>query len=86
MFFHTHRIYQNVVNEPHDKLVQLLHENRVREVHEVCWCIRQPKGHDKILIEAISCREGRLGYIIGTNLDLVIVGAEINFGEHLGSC
>jgi hypothetical protein len=51
----------------------------------VCWHIRQPKGHDKILIETISCSEGCLGYIFGMNLDLVIAGAEINFGEHLGS-
>jgi hypothetical protein len=48
-------------------------------------CIGQPKGHEKTLIETISHREGRLGYIFGTNLDLVIAGAAINFGEHLGS-
>jgi hypothetical protein len=85
MFFHTLRIYQNVVNEHHEKLVQLQHEIRVHEVHELCWCIRQPKGDDKILLETISCSEGHLGYIFGTNIDLVIVRAEINFGEHLGS-
>jgi hypothetical protein len=51
----------------------------------MCWCIGQPKGHDKILIESIPRREGCLGYIFGTNLDLVIPGAEINPGEHLGS-
>jgi hypothetical protein len=45
----------------------------------------QPKGDDKILLETISCSEGHLGYIFGTNIDLVIVRAEINFGEHLGS-
>jgi hypothetical protein len=27
MFFHTLRIYQNIVNENHDELVQLWHEN-----------------------------------------------------------
>jgi hypothetical protein len=27
MLFHTLRIYQNVVNEHHDELVQLQHEN-----------------------------------------------------------
>jgi hypothetical protein len=86
MFFHTLRIYQNVINEHHDKLVQLQHENRVHEIHEVCRCIRQPKGHDKILIETISCSEDCLGYIFVTNLDLVIARAEINFVEHLGSC
>jgi hypothetical protein len=85
IFFHTLRTYKNVINEHHDKLVQLQHEDRVHEVHEVCQHIRQPKLHDKIFKETISCSEGRLGYIFGTNLDLVIAGVEINLGEHLGS-
>jgi hypothetical protein len=85
MFFHTLRIYQNVIIEHHDELVQLRYENRVHELHEMCWHIGQPKGYDKILMETKSHREGHLGYIFGTNLDLVIAGAEINFGEHLGS-
>jgi hypothetical protein len=85
MFFHTLRIYKNVVNEHHDKLVQLWHEDRVHEAREVCQRIRQPKRHNKILIETISCTECRIGYIFSMNLDLVIAGAEINFGEHLGS-
>jgi hypothetical protein len=46
----------------------------------MCWRICQSKWHDKILIETISHCEGRLGYIFGVNLDLVIAGAEINFG------
>jgi hypothetical protein len=36
MFFHTLRIYKDVINEHHDKLGQLQHENIVHEVHEVC--------------------------------------------------
>jgi hypothetical protein len=51
----------------------------------MCQRIGQPKGHDKVLIETISRREGHLGYIFGANLDLVIARAEINLGEHLGS-
>jgi hypothetical protein len=27
IFFHTIRLYQNVINEHHDELVQLRHEN-----------------------------------------------------------
>jgi hypothetical protein len=83
VFFYSLQIYKNIVNEYHDKLVQLRHEDKLHEVHEVCWCIHQPKGHDKILIETISNREGCLGYIFGTNLDLVIAEAEIIFREHL---
>jgi hypothetical protein len=54
-------------------------------IHEVCRRIYQPNGHDKILIETISCSESHFGYIFGMNLDLVIAGAEINFGEHFSS-
>jgi hypothetical protein len=82
---HSLRVYKNVVSEYHDKLVQLRHEDKVHEVHEVCWCICQPKRHHKILIETISCSESRLGYIFDMNLDLVTARAEINLGEHLGS-
>jgi hypothetical protein len=39
VFFHTLLIYQNVINENHDELVQHIHEYGVHEVHEVCWCI-----------------------------------------------
>jgi hypothetical protein len=44
VFFHSLRIYKNVVNEYHSKLVQLWHEDRVHEVHEVCRHICQPKS------------------------------------------
>jgi hypothetical protein len=43
MFFHTLRMYQNVINEHHNELVQLRHENRVHVVHEMCRRIRQSK-------------------------------------------
>jgi hypothetical protein len=86
MFFHTPQIYKNVINEYHDKLVQLWHEDRVHKVHEVCRCIRQSKSLDKIFKETIYCSESYLGYILDTNLDLMVAEAEINLREHLGSC
>jgi hypothetical protein len=85
MFFRTLRIYMYVVDEDHNKLVQLRHEYRVHEMHEVCWCIRQRKRHDKILIKPVSQRESRLGDIFDMNFNLMIAGVEINLGEHLGS-
>jgi hypothetical protein len=85
MFFRTLLIYKHVVNENHDKLIWLRHEYRVHEVYEVCWCIRQPKRHDKILIKLVSRRESCFGDIFITDFNLMIAGAEINLGEHLGS-
>jgi hypothetical protein len=78
-------MYKNVVNEYHGKLIQLRHEDGVHEIHEVCWRIRQSKGHDEIFKETISYSEGCLGYIFGTNLDLMIAGVEIDLRGHLSS-
>jgi hypothetical protein len=44
------------------------------------------KTNDKVLIESVSCSESSLGVMFGTDLNLVITGAEINLGEHLGFC
>jgi hypothetical protein len=85
MFYRTLRIYEYVIDEGHDKPVQLQHEYGVHEVHEVCWHIGQSKRHDKILIQPVSHSESSLGDIFGTNFNLMVAGAEINLEEHLGS-
>jgi Zn ribbon nucleic-acid-binding protein len=85
MFFHTPWIYKYVINENHDKLVQLWHEYGVHDVHEMCRCIHQSKRHDKILIKLVSHRESRLGDIFITDFNLMIARPEINLGKYLGS-
>jgi hypothetical protein len=42
MFFPTLRIYKNVINENNDKFVQLWHEVRVHEIHEMCGRFYNP--------------------------------------------
>jgi hypothetical protein len=42
--------------------------------------------NDEILIKPVSHRESRLGDIFITDFNLMIAGAKINLGEHLGSC
>jgi hypothetical protein len=37
------RIDQDVINEDHDELVQVCHEYRVHQVHEVSGGVGQPK-------------------------------------------
>jgi hypothetical protein len=69
MFFHTPRIYKNVVNEYHDKLVQLRHEDGVHEIHEVCRCIHQSKGHDKIFKETYLV----LKVVLGTSSARILI-------------
>jgi hypothetical protein len=60
MFLPTLRKDQDVINEDHDKLVQLFHENRVHQVHEVSEGIGQTKRHHRILIKTISGGESSL--------------------------
>jgi hypothetical protein len=43
MFFFIFRIDKNIVNENHDKLIQLKHEYRVHKIHEMSRGICQPK-------------------------------------------
>jgi hypothetical protein len=45
MLFPTLRKDQDVINEDHEKLVQLFHENRVHQVHKVSGGISQTKRH-----------------------------------------
>jgi hypothetical protein len=43
MLFFTSLVDQYVIDEHHDKLVQILHEDLVHHVHKVGWCISQSK-------------------------------------------
>jgi hypothetical protein len=43
MLFFTLGIDQDIVNEDHDKLVQLRHEYGVHQVHEMCRSIGESK-------------------------------------------
>jgi hypothetical protein len=54
MIFKVLRIDQNIVDKNHDEIIELWHENRVHEIHEICWCISKTKGHNQIFIESIS--------------------------------
>jgi hypothetical protein len=46
VLFHILGVDRNVVNEKHNKLIQLSHEHRIHEIQKVCRCVDQSKGHD----------------------------------------
>jgi hypothetical protein len=46
MFFLVFGVNQDIINEDNDKLIELRHENRIHEVHEMSWCICKTKEHD----------------------------------------
>jgi hypothetical protein len=70
MLFFTFRIDQYVINEDHDKLVQLRHEYRVHQVHRICRSIGEFKQHNQILIQPIPSGEGGLRSVFQVDLDL----------------
>jgi hypothetical protein len=78
MLFLTLRKDQDVINEDHGKLVQLLHKNQVHQVHEVSGGIGQSKRHHQILVKTISSGESSLWGIFFTDLDLMIARMKVN--------
>jgi hypothetical protein len=60
MLFSILGVDQDVINEYHDKLVQLRHEYRVHQVHEMCRSIGESKRHNQIFIQPIPGRECHL--------------------------
>jgi hypothetical protein len=79
MLFLTLGKDQDDVNEDHNKLVQLFHENRVHQVHEVSGDIGQTKGHYQILIEVVLSGERSPRDIFFMDLDLMIARTKVIF-------
>jgi hypothetical protein len=79
--FFTLGIDQDIVNEDHDKLVQLRHEYGVYQVHDMCRSIGESKWHNQILIQPVPDRESGFSNIFRADLDLMITRTEIDFGK-----
>jgi hypothetical protein len=72
MLFLILRVDQYIVNEDHDKLVQLRQEYGVHQVHEMCRSIGESKRYNQILIQSIPGGEGSLRDVFRMNLDLMV--------------
>jgi hypothetical protein len=83
MLFFTLGIDQDVINEDHDKLVQLWYEYEVHQVHEMCKSIGEPKRHNQILIQPVPGGEKGLRNIFRVDFDLVITRTKIDLGKDL---
>jgi hypothetical protein len=78
MLFFILGVDQDVINKDHDKLVQLQHEYRVHQVHEMCRSIGEFQRHNQILIQPIPGGEGSLRDVFQTDLDLMVTLMEID--------
>src|SRR6266498_3168596 len=74
-----------VINEDNDKLVQILHEHFIHEIHKIGRRIGQPKRHDCILIQTIPTNKSSFGYVRSPNLQLMVTRPEINLREEKSS-
>jgi hypothetical protein len=54
VFLPTLGVYQDVVDEYYEKLIKVLHEHVVRQVHKEWQGIGESKGHDDILVNTIT--------------------------------
>jgi hypothetical protein len=78
MLFFTLGIDQDIINEYHDKLIQLQHEYGVHQVQEMCRNIGESKWHNQILIQPIPGGEDGLSNIFWADLNLMITRIKIN--------
>jgi hypothetical protein len=74
---------QDVINEDHNKLVQLQHEYGVHQVYEMCRGVGESERHNQILIQPIPGRECGLMNIFWADLDLMVAQTKIDLGEDL---
>jgi hypothetical protein len=72
MLFFILGVDQDVINKDHDKLVQLLHEYRVHQVHEMCRSIGESKQHNQIFIQPIPSGESSLRNVFRMDIALMI--------------
>ena len=72
MLFFALRINQNVINEYHHKLIKVIHEYTVHQVHEERWRIGQTKRHHCELIQPILGNECRLRNVRRSDPELMI--------------
>jgi hypothetical protein len=82
MLIFTPWVDQYIIDEHCDKLVHILHENLVHQIHKVGRCISQSKWHHCILVQTIHQNKCSLRYVALSNLQLMISRSKINLREH----
>jgi hypothetical protein len=78
ILFLTLRKDRDVINEDHNKLAQLFHENWVHQVHEVSGGVGQSKRHHQIVVKTVSGGESSLWDIFFTYIDLMVARMKVN--------
>lgn len=85
MLFFGLGVYQDILNEHHQKLVEVLHEDLVHDVHEIGRGIGKSEGHHIVAEQTIAGCEVCLEDVRLADLQLVVSGPQIDLGEDSGS-
>jgi hypothetical protein len=72
MFFFILRVDQYIIDEHHDKLIQILHKFLVHQIHIVGQDFNQFKIHHHLLVQTIPQNEGRLQKVTFSYLQLIL--------------
>ena len=83
MFLPRLGVDQDVVDEYHNKLIEVGLEHPMHEIHECRWSIRKFEWHHCELKMPIPSPECRLKDICLHNPQLMVIGAEIYLGVNL---
>jgi hypothetical protein len=78
------RIDENIIDKDHDKFIELHHEHRVHEIHEVGRRISESEGHDQELLKTITSGKSGFRNVAWSNLDLVVARTKIDLREDFG--
>ena len=78
-------IYENVIQEYKNKLVQILDENTLHETYECHRCISKTKWHLYESIMTISCPKNTLVIVLLFYSHLMIAQSQFDLQKHFGS-
>ncbi|KAG6899002.1 hypothetical protein C0993_001859 [Termitomyces sp. T159_Od127] len=79
------QVDQDVVQVYNDKNIIHVMEDVVHEVLESSRGVGHTKGHYKVLKEAVAGAEGGFQFMPWSYMDVVIAGAEVDFGVDFGA-
>jgi hypothetical protein len=78
-------IDENIIDKDHDKFIELRHEHRVHEVHEVGGGISESERHYQELVKTITSGKSGFRNIARSNLDLVVARTKVDLREDFGT-
>lgn len=81
VFFETIGVYKNAIDKYNDKLIQILVESSVHEVHKSSWHIGESKRHDREIVVAIVYSESGLRDILLLDSQLMVNGTKVDLRE-----